>query len=168
LYDYYAETTAALQEKHPELRRSYSNSVFAACTFNLGPRTVCFPHRDFANLSFGWCAITAIGDFDYTKGGHLILWDLKIVLEFPPGSTILIPSACLLHSNVEIAPGEQRMSMTQYSAGGLFRWASYGFMKESGLQKDKAGWAAELESRLTRWEWGLGLYSTKDSLRLNK
>ncbi|KAJ7156364.1 hypothetical protein C8R46DRAFT_1226585 [Mycena filopes] len=28
-------------------------------------------HRDFANLAFGWCAITALGDYDFTKGGHV-------------------------------------------------------------------------------------------------
>jgi hypothetical protein len=70
-------------------------SVFAAATFNFGPATVTFPHTDTLNLVWGWCAITALGAFDPQRGGHLVLWDLCLVIQFPPGSTILIPSAIL-------------------------------------------------------------------------
>ena len=52
-------------------------------------------HTDPGNLLFGWCAITTLGNFDPTLGGHLVLWDLKLVIEFPLGSTILIPSVTL-------------------------------------------------------------------------
>ncbi|KAJ7791104.1 hypothetical protein B0H13DRAFT_2394385 [Mycena leptocephala] len=41
---------------------------------------------------------------------------------FPPGSTLLIPSALVQHSNVPIRAHEQRSSITQYTAGSLFRW----------------------------------------------
>jgi hypothetical protein len=68
---------------------------------------VTFPHLDFANLAWGWCAITALGDFDPDKGGHLILWDLKLIIRFPPGSTILIPSTLIHHSNTSIHPHEK-------------------------------------------------------------
>ncbi|KAJ7745310.1 hypothetical protein B0H16DRAFT_1462826 [Mycena metata] len=97
-------------------------SVFASATFNLGPHAWIFKHRDFLNLPFGWCPVTALGDFDPTQGGHLVLWDLKLLIEFPPGSTILIPSATLAHSNIPVAKTEYRASFTQYSAGGLFRY----------------------------------------------
>ena len=58
---------------------------------------------------------------------YLVLWDMGLVIEFPPGATILIPSATLRHSNVCLNPGDTRMSFTQYSAGGLFRWVDQGF-----------------------------------------
>ncbi|KAJ7204886.1 hypothetical protein B0H12DRAFT_1080432 [Mycena haematopus] len=45
----------------------------------------------------------------------------------PTGSTILIPSAAILHSNIPIGAGERRYSFTQYTAGGLFRWVEHGF-----------------------------------------
>ncbi|KAF7288197.1 hypothetical protein HMN09_01419100 [Mycena chlorophos] len=61
----------------------YEYYLFAAATFNLGPNVWTFKHRDVLNLPFGWCAITALGDFDHTKGGHLVLWDLKLVVQFP-------------------------------------------------------------------------------------
>ena len=73
----------------------------------------------------GWCCITALGDFDPTKGGHLVLWDLKLVIEFPPGSTVLLPSAAIAHSNTAIDCREMRCSFTQFTAGGLFRWTSH-------------------------------------------
>ncbi|KAL0567979.1 hypothetical protein V5O48_014013 [Marasmius crinis-equi] len=65
---------------------------------------LCLPHRDSKNLAFGWCAITVLGNYNWTKGGHLVLWDLKMVIEFPPGSTIYIPSALVCHFNTSIAP----------------------------------------------------------------
>ncbi|KAJ7236141.1 hypothetical protein C8J57DRAFT_972166, partial [Mycena rebaudengoi] len=68
-----------------------------------------------------------LGNFDPDHGGHLILWDLKLIISFPPSSTILIPSAILQHSSVGVQPHERRYSFTQYSAGGLFGWIRNGF-----------------------------------------
>ena len=84
------------ENKHPkpseeELRRVWPRTPWAATTFNFGPQTVCFKHIDYNNLAFGWCAITALGTFDHTKGGHLILWDLGIIIEFRAGCMIPIP-----------------------------------------------------------------------------
>lgn len=97
----------------------------AATTFNFGPRTCTFPHKDLKNLSWGWCSVTSLGSYDPKKGGHLVLWDLKIAVEFPPYSTIFIPSAILLHSNTNIGLDETRLTVTQYSSAGLFGWAAY-------------------------------------------
>ncbi|KAF7358257.1 hypothetical protein MVEN_00874700 [Mycena venus] len=116
-----------LAESKPSLVWNFAGSVFAACTFNFGPHAITVPHLDFANLAWGWCAITALGRFNPDRGGHLILWDLKLVIRFPPGSTVLIPSALIRHSNVPIAGDEFRASFTQYTAGGLFRWIRNGF-----------------------------------------
>lgn len=141
--------------------------MFACATFNFGPQTCCLDHRDSGNLPFGWCAITALGDFDPKRGGHLVLWDLKVVIEFPPGSTIFIPSASLRHSNTTIAKGETRYSFTQYSAGGLFRWVDQGFQKSpqywGSLTREEH--AAAREECNERWKMGIDLFSTLDSLQ---
>lgn len=165
LYTQYSRTLdALLQKDSPRLVRLYDNSVFAAATFNLGPRTVSYRHRDWANLTWGWCAITALGSYNPDHGGHLVLWDLKYIIRFPPGSTIFIPSALLLHSNTPISEGETRYSFAQYSAGGLFRWVDNGFMKDSD-------WLAQAsveqlddreERRGTRWSEGLSQLSLLD------
>ncbi|KAJ7220951.1 hypothetical protein C8J57DRAFT_1536784 [Mycena rebaudengoi] len=120
IFDYYVVHMRLFYQRYKHLSRPFLNGIFRACTFNLGPYTCALGHRDFANLAFGWCAITALGYFDYTKAGHLILWDCKLILEFPPGVTILIPSAAIFHSNIPIADGELRFSFTQYTAGGIF------------------------------------------------
>jgi len=54
-------------------------------------------------------------------GGHLGLWDLGIVVEFPPNSTILIPSSLIVHSNTPIQSDKVRYSIVQYATGHLFR-----------------------------------------------
>ncbi|EIW53632.1 uncharacterized protein TRAVEDRAFT_40200 [Trametes versicolor FP-101664 SS1] len=157
MHEYYDTTLATLCGRDPKLRRNFHNSAFSCATFNLGPRTVTHVHTDHLNLPSGWCSITALGDYDPTAGGHLILWDLRMVIEFPPGSTILIPSAILQHSNTAISDNEYRYSFTQYTPGGLFRWVACGFrsVKEAGIS------AKEL-NRLgpERWAQGLSMFST--------
>jgi hypothetical protein len=182
LHAYYKRYMDALYDKHRNLTPNFRGSIFTAATFNLGPETVCFDHRDFANLSFGWCAITALGKFNHKLGGHLILWDLGMVLEFPPGSTILIPSAVLRHSNAMIGCGETRQSFTQYTAGGLFRWVDNGFKTskdliaqaegggesegEGGKGSGDEGGENELSSVvMEKWRMGLSLYSTVEELK---
>ncbi|KAJ7767700.1 hypothetical protein B0H16DRAFT_1661223 [Mycena metata] len=145
LYQYYRSCNSRLDPKLTT-PRPFTRSVFASATFNLGPHAWTFKHRDVLNLPFGWCPVTAFGDFDPTQGGHLVLWDLKLVIEFPHGSTILIPSATLAHSNIPVAKTEYRVSFTQYSAGGLFRYVDNDFMTEADEQGSllgDGGWIVE-------------------------
>lgn len=168
LYHYYVDRLGKLHAKDSNLHRNFSSSVFEATTYNLGPRTACYRHRDFSNLPFGLCAVTALGDFDYTKGGHLVLWEAHLVIEFPPGVTILLPSAIISHSNVPVADNEQRLSFTQYSAGGLFRWVDNHFQRAADYKATLKGDAlvAYLAEEKARWKFGLGLLSRLDELGL--
>lgn len=109
-----------------------------------------------------------LGEFDYTKGGHLVLWEVQLVIEFPSGTTILLPSATISHSNVAIANNERRYSFTQYSAGGLFRWVNNNFQravdyKASLKAKVRTAYLAEEKAR---WKFGLGLLSRLQDLSL--
>lgn len=168
LFAHYVEYMQKLQNWNPHLLRPFLNSVFAAVTVNFGPQTICFDHRDAANLPYGLCAITAVGRYNWKKGGHLVLRDLKLVIEFPPGMTILIPSAVLRHGNTRIANGETRYSIAQYTAGGLFRWVDHGFMLDEEYFKTlKTPWAKEEEvkRRQSRWRRGLAMFSTLAQLR---
>jgi hypothetical protein len=126
-------TLGQLHQVRPDLRCHYSNSAFPAATFNFGPQTVLRNHRDTGNAPGTWCSITALGNYDSTKGGHLILFDLGLVIEFPPGSTILIPLGSLHHGNTPVQEGEDRYSLVQYCPGGLLRHVAYGFRLESNL-----------------------------------
>jgi hypothetical protein len=165
VYDYVASKLAALFEHHPDLNRNFEHSIFPAATFNFGPKCVCRCHTDHGNAAYFWCPITALGNNDPTKGGHLILFDLRLVIEFPPGSTILIPSGILRHGNTPIQDHETRMSFTQYSAGGLIRWVEYGFRTEEKFKaEDKTGWKEAVLNRGARAEWALNLFSKYNEL----
>ncbi|KAJ2921641.1 hypothetical protein H1R20_g15452, partial [Candolleomyces eurysporus] len=99
------------------------------------------------NRPFGWCAIQALGIFDHTRGGHLILPDLKLLIEFPAGAIILIPSATLIHANTPVQPGERHISFTQYCA-----------------EEDPDGFEAMMKEKEDRWRMGVGLWSTLEEL----
>jgi hypothetical protein len=139
-------------------------TVFACSTFNFGPSTVSFTHTDPGNLSHGWCSITSLGPFDPKQGSHLVLWDLHLIIEFLPGSTILLPSAVLHHSNTPIQKGKEWYSFTQYTAGGLFRWVDHGFQKEAEYHSrlSEAETVEEEEVMWCCWVTGLGQFSTLD------
>lgn len=139
--------------------------VFPAATINLGPQVITVEHYDSANYAVGWIAITSLGDYDYKKGGHLILRNLGVVIEFPPGCTVLFPSAVIQHGNVPIQEGETRMSITQYAAGSLFRWVDYGFCdKETFFRREPARAAQLWACRREAWRNSLSLYSKAGEL----
>ncbi|KAF8144829.1 hypothetical protein K438DRAFT_1873084 [Mycena galopus ATCC 62051] len=147
-----ASQLALLADWNSALRWPFVGSVFAACTFNFGPRAATCPHLDFGNLAWSWCAITALGWFDADLGGHLILWDLKLVIRFPA-----------------VQRHEKRFSFTQYSAGGLFRWIRNGFMTDEAFEMmaTKAAKEARAAEAETRWEEGVQMFSTLDDLKLD-
>ncbi|KAJ6502987.1 hypothetical protein DFH09DRAFT_1335755 [Mycena vulgaris] len=166
LFAFYQVQMRLLFRWKPSLRKNFVGSIFAACTFNFGPRAITLPHLDFGNLSWGWCAITALGRFDPDLGGHLILWDLRLIIRFPPGSTVLIPSALIRHSNIPIRAHEYRSSFTQYTAAGLFRWIRNGFQTDEDYQlsASPAELAARNEENEGRWEEGMKMFSVIDDL----
>ncbi|KAJ7429583.1 hypothetical protein B0H11DRAFT_1766929, partial [Mycena galericulata] len=167
LHEYYRSTLSLLHEWDTSLPRNFDEfvSVFAAATINFGPFTITLPHLDFANLAWGWCSITALGDFDPDKGGHLILWDLRLVIRFPPGCTIFIPSAILRHSNTSIQQGEKRFSFTQFTAAGIFRFVYNGNRSEKAVNESKLPKAERIrraQERADRWAEGMKMYKKWD------
>jgi len=158
-----ATTIAALRAQDPTLNRPYDTAlgVFPCRSFNLGTQSISYPHLDDGNLAQSWCTITPMGKFDHKTGGNLVLWDFGLVIDFPPGTTIMIPSALLCHSNTAISPGETRFSLMQYAAGGLFAWVENGFMSEKRwLEQAKV---KDLEiaenARKARWEKGVEMFT---------
>ncbi|KAJ7715052.1 hypothetical protein B0H16DRAFT_1742268 [Mycena metata] len=152
VHSLYVLTLDALTgDYNPSLRCNFSRriSAFAAATLNFGPTT-------------GWCAITALGFFNPDVGGHLVLWDLKLIIRFPAGSTILIPSAILRHSNIGIAAGERCYSFTQYTAAGLFRWVDNNFrtevVVEEAIWHDPEAQAQRVRDRQQCWATGINSY----------
>ncbi|KAK1218881.1 hypothetical protein PQX77_018408 [Marasmius sp. AFHP31] len=156
-HEFQEENLAKLQERYPHLNFNFNDTVFAACTWNFGPQFTSYEHVDGNNYAWTWCAITAYGSFNPDHGGHLILSDLGVIIRFPPGATILIPSALLRHSNTLIRKGETRYSFVQYSAGALFRWVHQGFQTAKNWEAEATDemWARkkqEDEERLDGWQ----------------
>ncbi|KAJ7734675.1 hypothetical protein B0H16DRAFT_1327492, partial [Mycena metata] len=174
LHEYYRATYAALcdwdrlQSRAKHIRRNFPErfSVFTTATYNFGPVTVTLPHIDFGNLAWGWCAITALGNFDPDRGGHLVLWDLKLIIRFPPGSTILLPSVILRHSNLKIGPNETRFSFTQFTPAGIFRWVYNDFRTDKDINGSKDTTPEQHQCRKRdregRWREGIKMYCKWD------
>ncbi|KAJ7702802.1 hypothetical protein B0H17DRAFT_1327163 [Mycena rosella] len=146
VYGHYHECDAKLRQHYPHLPRNFPKSVFSCAAFNFGPDVWTFRHRDGTNVPFGWCAL---------------------VIEFPAGATILIPSATIVHSNipVDVRNGEERASFTQYTPGALLRFIDNRFRTEADYaSEDPEGYAKKCEEKSLRWETGLGMLSTADEL----
>jgi len=111
LFQHYVEKLGQLYTRDPTVTRVIPNTIFSVTSYNLGPRTACFKHIDFAHLPFGLCSITDLGFYDPSKGG----------IEFPPSATILIVSGIVAHSNVPVQTHETHYSVVHYSPGTLFR-----------------------------------------------
>ena len=158
----YARVLDGILTSDETLRPPFPNSVFAATTFNCGRRVATLPHTDAHNYAPGWCAIMALGDFDARLGGHLVLWDLKLMIEFPTGAVIFLPSAILRHSNTAVRMGESRMSFTQFSPGGLWRWTECGFQTQADFHRQGGQFAVD---GTMRWLDGLARFSTHAQLR---
>jgi hypothetical protein len=83
----------------------------------------------------------------------------QLVIQFPAGSTILVPSSILEHHNVPTSPHERRYSVTQYAAGALFRWVGYGLRDTKSYRDsmDKSCWKEVKERMKRNFELGLKL-----------
>lgn len=165
MYKEYKDTMKKLYENDPENLHQLFESVFPAFTFNLGPRTVTVEHYDSRNKPNGWIAVTSLGNYNPDKGGHIILREFGLMVRFPPGSTILFPSAIIRHGNAPIQQGEFRMSITSYAAGALFQYVDYGFQLKSEAQKRDPELYERLEAKLDgAWEKAVQVYSHVDGI----
>ncbi|KAK7466153.1 hypothetical protein VKT23_004878 [Stygiomarasmius scandens] len=162
LHQLYTSTLQQYATEDPSFRPNFPRTAFAAATFNFDNQTETVEHLDYFNYIFGWCGVTALGSFDYTKGGHMILWDLGLVIEFPPGCSILLPSSYIRHSNTAISPGEKRYSFTEYTAGGLFRYNDDGMRTRASMSPyERQQREKQAKDRVHE---GVELYSTLDEL----
>ncbi|KAF9027690.1 hypothetical protein BDP27DRAFT_1437082 [Rhodocollybia butyracea] len=138
-----------LKEKIPTFEGNIKGSVYLCCTANCGPNSWTHIHQDGLNCAGACCTVTSGGPFDPTKGGQLIIWDLKLIFDFPPGSTILLPSALFRHLNIPIQKGEKRVSSPSTPLEAFIVGLSMEMLKE----------------RPEHWRRVLEMFSTIDELR---
>lgn len=122
--DYYLALQSRLRVRgsvdHQLRNQVFPGSPFGATTLNMGPGAATVPHRDSKNLVGGLCADAVLGDFDSKTSGHLVLHDLKLIIELKHGDVIFIPSAAILHSNLPVKPKTTRCSIIQYTSAQSF------------------------------------------------
>ncbi|KAJ7813109.1 hypothetical protein B0H14DRAFT_3478271 [Mycena olivaceomarginata] len=139
LHTFYSQTMDQIHDWNPNLMRNFSAMVFATATFNFRPQMA---------TSTPTKAVTS---------SHV--WDLKLIIGFPPGSTILIPSALIRHSNTSIR--EKQFSFTQYTPAGIFQFVDNGFRSEKEVNSTEMSTEerpARVEARKIRWAEGLKMY----------
>lgn len=159
---HYSELQLELVGINSMLAGVFPSSPFCALTINMGPQTVCLPHRDYWNLAYGTCPIGVLGPFDHRTGGQLILHEPKLIIELRRGDVMFIPSAAVTHENAPIAEGEERYSFTQYTAGGLFRYVWCDGRLAKDLRGDDA--RAYKDGGEKCWQDGWARYSTIEEL----
>ncbi|KAJ7841671.1 hypothetical protein B0H13DRAFT_1546636, partial [Mycena leptocephala] len=123
LYWFYFAAVERYEAHYSASPRPLFHSVFSAATFLLG-NNVRQPLED--DLPWTWSALTALGNYNPDTGGHIILWDLKLLVRFPPGATILIPRALVRFSFVQIAPTKTRYCLIQNTPAPIFNFCANG------------------------------------------
>ncbi|KAG8902437.1 hypothetical protein FRC00_007973 [Tulasnella sp. 408] len=144
------------------LQRPSAHLYFSALTINCDPSTICWPHRDSANDAAGICLDGILGDFDPTKGGHLVFHEPKRILELGPGRVVLFPSALITHETIPIPADAWRSGVTGYFAGGLSRFIAQGM--QTRREWEEKGNPEELsehdERGPERWAAGVARFQT--------
>jgi hypothetical protein len=134
-------------------------------SFNLGNCITTKKHIDSQNCILAWCLVTALGNFNATKGGHLVLWELGLILEFPTGVCICLPSALITHSSIPTDESETRLSFTQYCPGEIFQFIENGFKTDRMLKLENPNlFSARAKARETRIEEGYAMFSKMQDL----
>lgn len=115
-----------------QLEPASEDCQFTGITVNFPNSTTKEPvytwdHRDCRDFWMMAQPIVSSGEYDHEIGGHLIVHELKLLIEFPPGCFIFLPSAILTHANVKVADHEKRSSFACYANANLF---DYVFGKE--------------------------------------
>lgn len=118
-------------------------------------------------MAAGVCALTAFGKFNPKTSGLLILFPFKCAIQFPAGSTIIIPSALVAHATTALGPGETRYSFTQYCSGALIRYVEYGLQSVKSLLSQPGGKERKKEidgPPGERWKRCIRLFSRSKNL----
>ncbi|KAK6996432.1 hypothetical protein R3P38DRAFT_2365373, partial [Favolaschia claudopus] len=99
-------------------------SVFSAITIELGGPHFRTDHRGvpWEYEPASWAILTAIGNYRPVNRGHIIFWDFGLVVQFPPGATILIPPGLIRYSFVKVAEHHTRYSILQWAGAGIQRF----------------------------------------------
>ena len=127
----------------------------------MGPGTTPQRNSTALNHPFGWSATQALGQFDPTKGGQLVFWELHLVVQFPPGALVLHPARMITITTTPVNEGETRTSITQYMPASLLQYVESAFRSAKELKTYNAEINPEdIKSGPDKWRMGLNLFTT--------
>ena len=106
LYKYYNKVLEHVCTLSTSCKFPVRDLPFQSFTFNVGDQLICLPHKDGENLAHGLCLALPIGEFNHTRGGHIIFHKLKMYIELPSGGFVLFPSSIITHENIGISKTE--------------------------------------------------------------
>ncbi|KAJ7271700.1 hypothetical protein C8J57DRAFT_1507617 [Mycena rebaudengoi] len=101
-------------------------SGFTTAEYHFGADGTPVYHHE-RDLFYGWRCLTALGNYDSRFGGDLILWDHRLVVTFPPGSSFLFPGAMTCYSFSQVGWHENQYLMSQYAEAPHFHYHANGF-----------------------------------------
>ncbi|KAJ7631499.1 hypothetical protein B0H17DRAFT_1217865 [Mycena rosella] len=108
--------------------------VFSCAAFNFGPHVWTFA-IGHAERPIRLVPVQSASEFDATRSGHLVLWDLKLAVEFLHGALILLPSATITHSNIPVHLRRHARLFTQFTLA----------------EEDEAEFARMAEAKVADW-----------------
>ncbi|KAG6824927.1 hypothetical protein H0H92_005376 [Tricholoma furcatifolium] len=136
VYEKYRTTLLPLFDSYHHLKHIFERSIYPAAAYNFGPNVFTLTHCDCMNNLADGAQFRPWGDSILRRGGgHLVLPGLNLVIKFPAGALILIPSATITHRNIPVQESDECASLTQYCAGGLFRYVENGYHTDNELKK---------------------------------
>jgi hypothetical protein len=105
------------------------------------------PRQQLRDHPTGWTAFTSVGHYDPIESS-LILWHDRTVVEFPPGSTFLMPAGLCSVSFTAVSEPSSRMLISQSCDGELFRYVDGGLSYEPFIPNFTAvAWEADRRER---------------------
>ncbi|KAJ6462539.1 hypothetical protein C8R45DRAFT_841518, partial [Mycena sanguinolenta] len=126
----------------------FRNSVFTTAEISFGDATASTTKN--LDAAFDTMeAVTSIGSYDHTTGGHILFEDDGGMIELPPGTTVLFAGGAKRHKFAPVGKLENRFLFRQFCSAGVLRWIENGGRpdKDWEHQASDADLAARQEMR---------------------
>jgi hypothetical protein len=130
-YKHAYDRLSRLYKEVPSLMQGlpFHSSIYPACTFHFGPQSVSCTQQDMPGFPR---AMSALGDFDDVRGGHLVLVDHDLAIQFPSGTSIVI-SSTTRYRIAAVSAGEHHYTLTQY-----FPTSLVNYIERNGMPTEDA------------------------------
>ena len=119
--------------------------AFMGCVINMGSGDIPVetkPHRDVKERAFGVSCLCPFGTY---KGGALILWELKVIIELNPGDLLFLPDSLIHHSNERVTGIHH--SVVAFTQQNMFDYWKRSSSEFRDKKKSKLGKRKEKEKR---------------------